>query len=45
MQNLWWILADVAIFVVVLMSEPPQLWFWLVVFVVILLYGIEQSIH
>jgi hypothetical protein len=45
MSNLWWVVADGVIFCILLVSEPPQLWFWLVLFMVILAYGIERSWH
>jgi hypothetical protein len=30
---------------VLLFSQPPQLWFWLVVFIVIVLYSFERSLN
>lgn len=41
----WWVWAGAGVFIVLLFSQPPQLWFWLVVFVVIVLYGFERSLN
>ncbi len=40
----WWVWIGAGIFIVILFSQPPQLWFWLVIFVVIVLYGLERSL-
>lgn len=41
----WWIVADTTILIVILNSEPPQLWFWIVLFLVLILYGTERAIN
>ncbi len=41
----WWISVGVGVFIVLLFSQPPQLWFWLVVFIVIVLYGLDRSLN
>ncbi len=41
----WWIWVGSGVFIVLLFSQPPQLWFWLVVFIVIVLYGFERSLN
>jgi hypothetical protein len=41
----WWIVAATFIFVIMIHSEPPQLWFWLVTFFALILYGIERAIN
>ncbi len=41
----WWILAAALIFVLMIFSEPPQLWFWLVAFLALILYAIERAMN
>jgi len=37
-----WLIAEVALLVVLCNANPPELWFWLVVLLVILGYRIER---
>ena len=37
-----WLMAEVALLVVLFNANPPELWFWLVVLLVILGYRIER---
>ncbi|MCT0234443.1 MULTISPECIES: hypothetical protein [Synechococcales] len=37
-----WLIAEAAIFVVLLNANAPELWFWLVVLVVLLAYRLER---
>ncbi len=41
----WWIIAAVLVFLVLIFSEPPQLWFWLVLFLALVLYSTERAIN
>ncbi|GAA6619466.1 hypothetical protein [Scytonema sp. NUACC26] len=41
----WWVIAAAIVFVSIVFSEPPQLWFWLVTFFALLLYSIERAIN
>ena len=41
----WWLIAAVLIFLVLIFSEPPQLWFWLVMFLALVLYSTERAIN
>ena len=41
----WWVLAAGIAFILMIFSEPPQLWFWLVAFFALLLYSIERAIN
>lgn len=41
-QELPWLISEVALLVILLNANPPELWFWLVVLLVILLYRIER---
>ncbi|MEB3156662.1 MAG: hypothetical protein VKO26_04410 [Cyanobacteriota bacterium] len=37
-----WLVAEVALLVVLGNANPPELWFWLVVFLVVLGYRVER---
>jgi len=41
-QELPWLVAEVVLLVVIANANPPELWFWLVLLVVILGYRIER---
>ena len=41
-QELPWLLSEVVLLVVLFNANPPELWFWLVVLVVVLLYRLER---
>lgn len=41
----WWVLVAITIFILIIFSEPPRLWFWLVLFVVVMVYGLERAIN
>jgi hypothetical protein len=41
-QEFPWLVAEVVLLVILLNANPPELWFWLVVLVVVLLYRIER---
>jgi len=41
-QELPWLISEVALLLVLCNANPPELWFWLVVLVVILGYRIER---
>ncbi|MCT0206897.1 hypothetical protein [Synechococcus sp. CS-1332] len=41
-QELPWLISEVMLLVVLCNANPPELWFWLVVLVVILGYRIER---
>ncbi|MCT0200266.1 hypothetical protein KQ313_11305 [Synechococcus sp. CS-1325] len=41
-RELPWLIAEAAIFVVLLNANAPELWFWLVVLVVLLAYRLER---
>jgi hypothetical protein len=42
-QELPWLVAEVVLLVILFNANPPELWFWLVVLlVVVLLYRIER---
>ena len=41
-RELPWLVAEAAIFVVLLNANAPELWFWLVVLVVVLAYRVER---
>ncbi|QQE67627.1 hypothetical protein GFS31_43400 (plasmid) [Leptolyngbya sp. BL0902] len=41
----WWIIAAGLVFLVLIFSEPPQLWFWLVLFLALVLYSTERAIN
>ncbi len=41
-QELPWLVSEVVLLVVLCNANPPELWFWLVVLVVILGYRIER---
>jgi hypothetical protein len=41
----WWVWTALTVFIVVVFSEPPRLWFWLVLFIILLLYGYERSLN
>ena len=41
-QELPWLVAEVVLLVVIANANPPELWFWLVLLVVILVYRIER---
>ena len=41
-QELPWLISEVALLVVLCNANPPELWFWLVVLLVVLLYRLER---
>lgn len=41
-QEFAWLVAEVVLLVILFNANPPELWFWLVVLVVVLLYRIER---
>lgn len=43
-QELPWLVSEVVLLVVLCNANPPELWFWLVVLLVILGYRVERWI-
>ncbi len=43
-QELPWLMSEVVLLVVLCNANPPELWFWLVVLVVIMGYRMERWI-
>ncbi|MCP9883835.1 hypothetical protein KBY97_01660 [Synechococcus sp. ATX 2A4] len=43
-RELPWLVAEVVLLVVLLNANAPELWFWLVVLVVVLAYRIERFV-
>ena len=41
-QELPWLAAETALLLILCNANPPELWFWLVVLLVVLLYRIER---
>ncbi len=41
-QELPWLVTEVVLLLILFNANPPELWFWLVVLVVVLLYRIER---
>ena len=41
-QELPWLVSEVVLLLILFNANPPELWFWLVVLVVVLLYRIER---
>ena len=41
-QELPWLVSEVVLLIVLCNANPPELWFWLVVLLVILCYRIER---
>jgi hypothetical protein len=41
-QELPWLVSEVVLLFILFNANPPELWFWLVVLVVVLLYRIER---
>ena len=41
-RELPWLVAEVVLLVVITNANPPELWFWLVLLLVILAYRIER---
>ena len=41
-QEFPWLVSEVVLLVILFNANPPELWFWLVVLLVILLYRIER---
>jgi hypothetical protein len=41
-QEFPWLVAEVVLLVILFNANPPELWFWLVVLLVVLLYRIER---
>jgi hypothetical protein len=41
-QELPWLASEAVLLVILFNANPPELWFWLVVLVVVLLYRIER---
>ena len=37
-----WLVSEVVLLVILLNANPPELWFWLVVLLVVLLYRVER---
>ena len=41
-QEFPWLVSEVVLLLILFSANPPELWFWLVVLVVVLLYRIER---
>jgi hypothetical protein len=41
-QEMPWLVSEVVLLLILFNANPPELWFWLVVLVVVLLYRIER---
>ncbi len=41
-QELPWLVSEVVLLLILFNANPPELWFWLVVLIVVLLYRIER---
>ena len=41
-QELPWLGGEVVLLLILFNANPPELWFWLVVLIVVLLYRIER---
>ena len=41
-QELPWLVSEVVLLLILFNANPPELWFWLVVLLVVLLYRIER---
>jgi hypothetical protein len=41
----WWVWASAVTLAIVILSKPPQLWFWLVIFIALILYGFDRSLQ
>ncbi|MEB3331379.1 MAG: hypothetical protein VKI83_02650 [Synechococcaceae cyanobacterium] len=41
-QELPWLVSELVLLVVLFNANPPELWFWLVVLLVLLLYRIDR---
>jgi hypothetical protein len=41
-QELPWLVSEVVLLLILFNANPPELWFWLVVLVVVLLYRFER---
>jgi hypothetical protein len=41
-QECPWLVSEVVLLVILLNANPPELWFWLVVLLVVLLYRVER---
>jgi hypothetical protein len=41
-QEFPWLVSEVVLLLILFNANPPELWFWLVVLVVVLLYRIER---
>ena len=37
-----WLVSEVVLLLILFNANPPELWFWLVVLIVVLLYRIER---
>lgn len=37
-----WLVSEVVLLIILFNANPPELWFWLVVLVVVLLYRVER---
>jgi hypothetical protein len=43
-QELPWLVAEVVLLIILINANAPELWFWLVVLLVVLAYRIERFI-
>lgn len=41
----WWTIVGFIILAIVILSEPPRLWFWLAVLAALILYGLERALN
>ena len=41
----WWTIAGFISLLIVMMSEPPRLWFWLAILVALIAYGFERALN
>ena len=41
-QEFPWLVSEVVLLLILFNANPPELWFWMVVLVVVLLYRVER---
>jgi hypothetical protein len=41
-QEMPWLVSELVLLLILFNANPPELWFWLVVLVVVLLYRLER---
>jgi MFS-type transporter involved in bile tolerance (Atg22 family) len=41
----WWVWASFFMLIILIFSEPPRTWLWLILFVILVVFGLNKSLR